>query len=67
MENQKKSSVPSLPKGSSLGSMAGKAPKMPDHIAALIKEHHEKSHLDENGQWKDHLKKKGIEYIKKKK
>jgi len=65
MENQKKSSVPSLPKGSSLGSMA--APKMPEHIAALIKEHHEKVHLDKNGQWKDHLKKKGIGYIKKKK
>jgi hypothetical protein len=46
--------------------MPGASMKMSGKIKALFQEHHKKFHLDENGEWKEHLKEKGFSYMKKK-
>jgi hypothetical protein len=66
MENQKKRLISIPPMGPATGGMPGASMKMSGKIKALFQEHHKKFHLDENGEWKEHLKEKGFSYMKKK-
>ena len=65
MENKKQPTIPFPPMGPATGGTPGTSFKMTDKIKKLFHEHHIKFHLDENGEWKEHLKEKGFEYMKK--
>jgi len=65
MKDQKNQIIPSFPTGPAKGGMPGASMEMTDKIKALFQEHHKKNHLDENGEWKNHLKEKGFQYMKK--
>ena len=65
MKNQPKRVPPNPQIEPAKGGMPGVPLVMTDKIKALYQEHHKKNHLDENGEWKNHLKEKGFQYMKK--
>jgi hypothetical protein len=64
MENKKIPAIPKMPLMPPSDGTPGISFQMTDKIKKLYREHHEKCHLDENGEWKEHLKEKGFEYMK---
>jgi hypothetical protein len=65
MKNQPKRVPPTPQFGPAKGGKPGASMEMTDEIKALFQKHHKKFHLDKNGEWKEHLKEKGFEYMKK--